>query len=328
MNKIYCGHIIGKQLSNSTSGGIGYAIAKHFISLSYVVYGVGYSSDFKSLEYYRITSETDLYKITGTKYVKCNIDNDVVERIISDLYNGMVCFFGLPCGVALVRKYIQNHVPNLEKNLFCVDLICHGPTYQSILKTYVEEIENKYSSRVVSLSNRYKNPKWEPTYLMVRFENGKEYLRPLYDSDFGYALTVYTMESCYSCKIKGNNRFSDLTLGDGWGVPVNTCGYNEMGTSIIISHTSGGNDLMTQICGQKDVVLDTLVDFNLEKNNPMYYRSAVKHSNYEKFKIEFEKNGLQKACKKCRTLKQSIRASVPLVLLKLIMHINRKKAGK
>lgn len=70
MDKCYYGSLKDvNEVRKSSSGGLAASIAKHVIQRSGIVYGVAYTSDFKGAEYIRATSEQDLQKLLGSKYI-------------------------------------------------------------------------------------------------------------------------------------------------------------------------------------------------------------------------------------------------------------------
>lgn len=46
---------------------------------------------------------------------------------------------------------------------------------KEVHRKFIEDLEKKYKSRVVSFNERYKKEGWVPSYLKVVFENGKVY---------------------------------------------------------------------------------------------------------------------------------------------------------
>ena len=73
-------------------------------------------------------------KFAGSKYVKSNPKN-IYSKIHERLKQGdRVLFIGLPCQVAALNNYIKD-----KKNLYTVDLICHGSPSPIILEKYLAE---------------------------------------------------------------------------------------------------------------------------------------------------------------------------------------------
>ena len=51
--------------------------------------------------------------------------------------------------------------------------MCGGTTYKSVMEQYITGLENRYKSRVINFSVRYKKYGWAPIYLRAEFENKK-----------------------------------------------------------------------------------------------------------------------------------------------------------
>ncbi len=188
-------------------------------------------------------------------------------------------------------------------NLYTIDLICHGPTLDEVAEQFIDKLEKKYKSSVREFSVRYKKAKWTPPYLYVKFDNGKEYLEEFYRTDYGIAFSKMSLKSCYNCKVKGENRSSDITIGDYWGIDKETIGFNEKGVSVAICHTNKGEYLLQNIT-EFDVYetsLDRVID-----GNPRYISSVVKSEDNEKFEKDFKKYGLSKACWRSMSIKGKI----------------------
>ena len=70
----------------------------------------------------RVTSEDDLYKLKGSKYVQSTVGS-AYKDAITDLKAGKkVLFIGTPCQVAVMKKISNKYA----EHLYTIDLICHG----------------------------------------------------------------------------------------------------------------------------------------------------------------------------------------------------------
>jgi len=73
--------------------------------------------------------------------------------------------------------------------------------------------------------------------VVSRLEDGSEIRRhhqldPFYR---GYLFNLYLRQSCYSCPFCSIPRFSDITLGDFWGVPKDL--RDRRGVSVVIANS-------------------------------------------------------------------------------------------
>lgn len=73
MQACYCGYLeSADRVRKSSSGGLATAIANQIIAKNGIVYGVAYTSDFKGAEFIRVTTEEDVQKLVGSKYICAN----------------------------------------------------------------------------------------------------------------------------------------------------------------------------------------------------------------------------------------------------------------
>lgn len=317
--KTYCGYIKdNEKVLKSASGGLATALSEKMITNDSVVYGVTYASNYVNAEYIRIDRAEEIHLIKGSKYIKASLNREILESLADDLKSGKsVLFTGLPCDISVVKSYLDKYNIEQEK-LFCVDLICYGPTSSEVAKEYIEFLEKKYKSKISEFSTRYKNPFWSPSYLYAKFENGKEYIRKFSETEYGLAFSLMpARKSCHTCPNKGEMYKSDITIGDYWGIQPEDNGYNKYGTSVAFVHTEKGDALISS--------LDNfcLFEADLEKalkGNPRYVTPVNPTSEAERFRERFEKKGLFYAASKHYGIKKYI----PPVIRKIahkIVHI-------
>lgn len=73
MDKCYYGYLKNPlELQKSSSGGFAASIAKYAIQVKGVVYGVAYTPDYKGGEFIRATTESDIQRLLGSKYIYAN----------------------------------------------------------------------------------------------------------------------------------------------------------------------------------------------------------------------------------------------------------------
>ncbi len=287
-------------LKESASGGIATALAQTVISkYNGKVYGVAYNDGFKSSEYKRAETLKELEQFKGSKYFEANKKmsdgQTVYASVAKDLTDGhKVLFTGLGCEVGALKKYLEVH--NVDTgNLFTVDIICHGPTFAKVHEEFISSLEEKYSSKIVEFSMRYKKKGWTPPYVRAVFANKKCYLKPFYETDLGYAFKTYSKNSCFNCQFKGKNHVADITIGDYWGIKSAMPEFNKNGVSIMLIRSKKGEELLKNIDTEQFLLGDANVDFAIE-NNKMFEQSRKKPYYYDKFENDFKQHGLHYAC--------------------------------
>lgn len=298
------------KLLQSASGGGATVLAEYIIRRGGVVFGVKYSEDFKNAEYCLAEKTEDLDMLKGSKYVyankivKINEEYVSVYSLVADKLRDKrpVLFIGLGCDVAALHGYIEKQ--KLDKSiLYTIDLICTGPTYAEVGKQYIQQLEERYGSKITDFSVRYKDEGWRPFYINAKFQNGRIHKRTFGDSDYGYAFELYGMKGCYECKFRGENHCADITLGDYWGIVPGKNGYNPNGVSLFIVKTQKGKSLLEEIDREEFRIEPADIELAL-RHNPMYYKRKEKNAKWQLFDETFKKRGLKEAVRACRDSKK------------------------
>lgn len=276
------------NILQSTSGGIATALSEFMLQQGGYVVGVAYSDDFYKAEYVVIDNISDVYKLKGSKYIDC--DKKYVYSDVKKLLDAgkKVLFFGLPCIVGA----LYNLLGERPENLLTCELICHGPTYAKVHSDYIEFLEKKHRGKIVDFSVRYKNGTWTPGYLYAKFDNGKIFKKPFYETEYGFAFGFLAKKSCYYCKFKGNNRKADIMIGDFWGATETDAFWNTNGVSSIFAETEKGN---TFLLSNPDITLfETSFERAVQKN-PMVIKSMPPNIYRDRFEMLMNEKGLMYA---------------------------------
>lgn len=191
----------------STSGSIAYHVAVDFISRGGIVYGCTETAG--SVSHIRVSTTEEADALCGSKYAQSDIAA-VYKLIREDLKNGIrVLFIGVPCQVYAVKMHFRQ---NLD-NLYLMDLLCHGVPSQQMLDEHLASIAKEREIKSISFRDGEE-------YCMKVTGNGWEkkssFLRDAYIAGFLNSITL--RESCVSCRFVGDVRYSDITIGDFWGL--------------------------------------------------------------------------------------------------------------
>lgn len=302
----YAGYYLEeKKLKQSSSGGIVSAISEEIIAKGGAVYGAVYSENFHNAVYDRAEKREELEKFKGSKYVyvsKLFIKDGkripVYREVLNELTQGMtILFIGLGCDIAVLRMLAGKGDISTEK-LYTIELLCDGVTDAAVHESYISYIEGIYGSEVVSFSVRYKEEGWTPGYIHAEFKNGKEYIWPFYESDYGIAFQNYKRKACYSCQYKGKNHQGDLVVGDFWGCRPGMETYNVNGVSLSIVQTEKGNILLDYLNKEHFFIKKIDTQYALY-NNPRYFTSHERYSRWDMFDRTLKEKGLQEAVRIC-----------------------------
>lgn len=264
----------------SSSGAIFPLIAKKIIQEGGVVYGAAFSENFE-VEHIRVDNLDSLPRLYGSKYVfsNCRIYPEVRE----DLEKGKtVLFTGTPCQVGGLINFLKKDY----ENLYLIDNICHGAPSAKLWEQYLRE--RTEGKAISSITFRDKSKGWQHYRLVIKYKDGSEYNID-HDADLymrGFIDNITLRDACFHCRFKGvENRQSDLTLGDLWGVweflPEM---FDDKGTSLLFVNSDKGKQLLDEI--RKDIIISAVDKQKAIECNA----SAVRPSKPGFFHARFLKN--------------------------------------
>lgn len=267
----------------SSSGGVFNVLARYVLNSNGFVVGASFDDELH-LIHKVISNEEELPLLMGSKYLQSELKN-TFRYLQTILEKNLVLFVGTPCQIAGLRAFLQRDY----ENLICVDLICHGVPSPKMFSRYLEELERLNNSKVVKYNFRDKVTGWENYSNTAEFNFGKftqlqrnnAYMK-LFLSD------AALRESCYNCKFKLGNKYSDITLGDFWGIAnVYPEMYNTYGVSSIILNTEKGERIFEKVRSEfecKQCKLEEIVMFN-----PCLKESPIRNVKRDSFFIDIDK---------------------------------------
>ena len=235
-----------ENLKKSASGGVFFELANSIIFDDGIVYGVSmeFENDKLTPKHIRVDNQEDLKKLQGSKYVQSECGN-IYKSVKKDLIEGRkILFSGTPCQIEGLKSFLKYKE---YENLFLVDIICHGVPSRKMFQDYINNFEVKNNCKVKEFYFRDKEKGWGLFFKVIYKKNGKieKIVKPSYESSF-YQLfldsSIYR-ENCYECPYAIENRNSDLTIGDFWGINQEYPDINinsTKGVSCIIANTIKG----------------------------------------------------------------------------------------
>lgn len=226
----------------SQSGGAFVALADSILKRNGLVYGAGFDKDLL-VHHKRIVTKDDYKDVKGSKYVQSDIDK-IYDEIEIDLKNGrLVLFSGTPCQVYGIKKYFSHK--GLGSNLYLCDLVCHGVPSPALYKDYLKYISRIYKKKIVSFHFRDTSLKWGEQGEKITF-NDKSVIRNTYSTL--YYQNIMLRPVCGHCPFAQMNRYSDITIGDYWGIENSHKDFkDDNGISLVIVNSKKGDMLYNSI---------------------------------------------------------------------------------
>lgn len=229
----------------STSGGIFSEIARKFVKTGGAVCAAAYDKN-NDVKHVITHFETNISELAQSKYVQSQLGETLIEirRLLAK--GEKVLFVGTPCQVAAINNFCSEY----SDRLYTIDFICRGVNSPKAYRAWISELERKHRALVKKIWFKYKDKGWKrsPRNTLIEFNTGKKIiLRDYYNSYMvGYlGPNLYIRPSCSDCMFKGENRVSDITLGDFWGVEPEL--DSDEGTSMLLISTRKGRELFEAV---------------------------------------------------------------------------------
>ncbi len=236
--------------AHSRSGGMFTAISNYVLGLGGTVYGAGFGEHFK-VEHKCAHTPKERDEFRGSKYVQSDLGG-CFREIKEKLQNGeRVLFSGTACQTAALRQYCG---APLRRNLYLVDIVCHGVPSPRIWQDFLALREKELHGKVTAVDFRDKEKfGWEAHYESLTIRGKKQSSR-LYTGIF-YKDAILR-PSCYNCIYTNKRRPSDITLADFWGHEKAAPGFHEddKGCSLVLGNTHKGRAWILKVIDEVDYV--------------------------------------------------------------------------
>jgi len=233
-----------KVLKYSSSGGVGYEIARFCNKNEMYVSGSAYNTQNNCAEHILIEPchEEELTLLQGSKYIQ-SISENVLKEIRQLEEGKQLAFFGTPCQTAGVDKVLR--IMGRRNEAILVDLICHGVPSRFLWRKYIKDAKHKYKigdhPKVL-----FRNPdnEWRKMTMVLK-GNGHKYKKGEKRDDF-YAFFrrgLCYMKTCYDCPYREKTA-ADIRIGDYWGARFSD---DKTGVSMVIVNTERGKSLLNEL---------------------------------------------------------------------------------
>lgn len=284
----------------SSSGGIFSLIANYILEQKGLVIGAAFN-DNNELKHIAIEKKKELPKLMGSKYLQSDLNN-IFKYIKENIKDKKILFVGTPCQIGGLKAFIKKDYDNL----ICIDLVCHGVPSPKLFKKYIEELE-KENGKLINYNFRDNSTGWDTYSNTATFKN-KTITEDRKENNYMklFLSDIALRQSCFNCNFKLGNKYSDITLGDFWGIKNHYPEmYNKSGVSAIIINTEKGNEIFKEIINNleyKECKLEEIVS-----GNPSIKISGKEPKNRNEFFKEIDKLSVQELSNKFKKKKSILK---------------------
>lgn len=299
----------------STSGGVFSAMAEKVLSEGGFIGGAVWTADFGA-EHILSDKYEDLQRIRGSKYFQSDATG-IYRKVRDALKTGRkVLICGTPCQMAGLRTFLRRDYDNL----LIVDFVCGNINSPKLFHKYVESLEAKYGSKMISYHPKNKDyGGWHNFAFKATFANGATYVRNRTKDPFTRCFIGTHLGSrpcCFECKFKKLPRVADITIGDFWGIEkVDPEWDSPMGTSLVMLNNDKGKTFYESL-GDTVASKTEPLEGAVEGNPHILHNSRPTATNREEFYRLLDERGFDYAMKKTGN------AKAPL-LIRIIRRIKR-----
>jgi coenzyme F420-reducing hydrogenase beta subunit len=270
---------------DSRSGGAFTAISDIVLADGGVVYGAQVNKDNFSVQHTRAVTKQERDKQRGSKYVQSDL-SACLQNIKRDLVEDKtVLFTGTPCQADAVRTLADG----IKKNnkLITLDFVCHGVPSPKVWEDYVNTYEN-----VSEVNFRDKKAFGWGDHIETIVSNNKPIHKKVFTSFFH--LDFISRPSCYECPYAQYEHFSDITLGDCWGLEKLASGFNDddSGASMVFANTDVGRGLIKRALQSMDYIESTVANMKQPVMESCGMGTALPNPKREAFWKDYRENGI------------------------------------
>lgn len=229
-------------VSASRSGGIFTAVSDYVLKNNGVIYGCVIIENFCAA-HIRTNDINDRNRMRGSKYIQSKL-GDTFKWVKKDLESGYnVLFSGTSCQIAGLKKYLGREY----KNLFCVDIVCHGVPSSKVWKVYLQWQEERRQSKIINVDFRDKKRfGWRNHIETLYFQNGKFISSDIFRTLF-YSHQILR-PSCYECPYKTVLHPGDITIADYWGIEKAAPEFDDnKGVSLVLINNDVGEAIFREV---------------------------------------------------------------------------------
>lgn len=232
---------------STSSGGIGYCLAKNAFNHGYMVCGATLDYKEKKVKHIICKSKFDIEKLKGSKYLQSEC-LEAFKKIAYELKSNpdkKAMIFGTPCQIVGLDNVLKKK--KLREQAILVDIFCHGVPSQLLWSQYISWLDKKHKIKwedVKEIIFRDKKYSWHSYFMHIK-TNQKEYVCSR-ETDYFlklFSMGVLNQKECYTCKFR-NSSAADIRLGDYWGKRYEN---SEEGFSMVLLQTEVGKEFFDNL---------------------------------------------------------------------------------
>jgi len=276
---------------SSATGGASSVLVNSVLEQGGIAYGCE-EVDYKTIAHTRIVNLDESYRLKGSKYVQSYIGS-TYSQVKDDLNKGvLVIFTGTPCQIAGLKSFLRKDYPNL----FLVEIICFGNVAIHFLINHVNYLCTKYSidnSNVQVYFRQKGDTTADLRYGTFLYRNNK-ILKAFYSPDdgyhFGFRQGYYLRENCFHCRYSKHERCADITIGDFWGLGVNSKLNEYRNVSVVLLNTEKGIGLFEK-AKHKFIIEERPLSEAFK--NPHFNSPASKPNDWDDLRKDYSEYGYE-----------------------------------
>ena len=263
----------------SSSGGIFTLLAEKVIEQGGVVFGAAMDRDL-SVVHIAVNTKEELSKLRGSKYVQSRI-GDTYKQAREFLNQGKTVYFsGTPCQIEGLLKFLRKPY----ENLITQDVVCHGVPSPLVWDRYVKRQEEKHHSAIKQVDFRCKQFGWREYRVRLYFQGGASFSQRKNKDPFMrcFLSDLCLRPSCYDCLFKKQDKASDFTLADFWGIQNYLPQMDDnRGISLVVCNTPKAQALFEQI--KHSICFEEVCLQDVAQHNTAMYQSVPRPTARETF---------------------------------------------
>lgn len=241
---------------SSSSGGMFSLLAQQIIAEGGVVFGAVMNEQ-KLVLHQKAESVDELAAMRGSKYMQSNTQLTYRE-VKQFLKQGRkVLYTGTPCQIAGLYGYLGKADRSL---LYTADLVCHGTPSSYAFQLYLRKLAEKEGCQDIKRFVFRDLPGWDCSSSYYYYYKGGELKavrnQPVHENLYMrlFLGSFLHREGCYHCRYTTQERVSDLTLADFWGVGAEKpFAYDtSKGCSLVLLNTDKGRVLFDSVSSLLD----------------------------------------------------------------------------